>query len=163
MTIEANKALFLRCFAVINGADPATLDGAFADDALIHSPGEPGGIHGVEAFKRFVLKLRAGFPDLQTTIDDLVAEGTIVAARISLRGTHRAEYRGIPATGRTIAQTELIMARIVDGRVQAVWQVIDALGVMQQLGLAPMGDPPRLIARLIVGLQRLRGGMRAGS
>jgi len=154
---DANKEVFRRCLDVINGADSAVLDEIMADDVLLHSPGEPGGLRGRENLRGFIRKLRHGFPDLHTTIDDLVAEGPHVVGRISLRGTHRAEYRGIPSTGRTIAQTEMIMLRIEGGRVQAVWQVLDTLGIMQQLGMVPGGDPPRLLARLIVGLQRLRG------
>ena len=160
MSMEANKALFRRVLDVVNGADMALMEGLVADDAILRSPAQPEGMVGLEGFKGFVTKLRGGFPDLKTTIEELVAEGDHVVGRVALRGTHTRLYRGIPATGRTIAATELIMMRIVDGKVRDAWQVLDVNGIMQQLGLMPAGDPPRVVGEIIVGAQRLYRALR---
>ena len=46
--------------------------------------------------------MRNAFPDLEAEVDDLVAADDKVAVRVSFRGTHRGEFQGITATGRTI-------------------------------------------------------------
>src|SRR5678815_781673 len=55
-----------------------------------------------EGLKRFYGALWTGFPDLQVTVEDMVAEGEKVAWRLVARGTHTGEFRGVAATGKTV-------------------------------------------------------------
>lgn len=83
------------------------------------------------------MTLRAGVPDLQETIEDLLAEGDRVAYRVTLRGTHLGELLGIPATGRTIAVAGIVIDRIADGKIVEEWNQSDLLGLMRTLGAIP--------------------------
>ena len=47
--------------------------------------------------------MRGGFPDIQWTLEEIVAEGDKVAARFTMRGTHRGTFFGVPPTGKTIS------------------------------------------------------------
>jgi steroid delta-isomerase-like uncharacterized protein len=79
----------------------------------------------------------SGLPDLATTVEDTIAEGDKVAARWTARGTHNGELMGIPPTGKKVAMTAISIHRIVDGKIAESWINFDALGMMQQLGVAP--------------------------
>jgi predicted ester cyclase len=68
-------------------------------------------------------------------IEELVAEGDLVVARLSYRGTHESEFEGIPATGNTVTYSGMQFFRIVDGVIKEWWLVEDNLGFMSQLGM----------------------------
>jgi predicted ester cyclase len=59
---------------------------------------------------------RSAFPDLEIALDEVIAEGETVASRATLRGTHKGDFLGVPATGRSISVPSLTMVRIVEGR-----------------------------------------------
>lgn len=80
---------------------------------------------------------RAGFPDLQVTIDDQIAEGDKIVTRWTTRGTHTGSLFGIPPTGQGMVMTGISIYRIVEGKLVEGWVQSDQLGMMQQLGLAP--------------------------
>ncbi len=79
----------------------------------------------------------AALPDIQFEPLQFTARGDIVVARIFLRGTHRGEFSGIPATGRAIAVQSAETFRLADGKVVEQWVLMDALGLLQQLGAVP--------------------------
>jgi len=60
-----------------------------------------------------------------------------VAMRMVWSGTHRADFMGIPATGRRVRVQTSAFFEVLDGRVQTEWHQDDVLGLMQQLGAAP--------------------------
>jgi len=98
-------------------------------------PGIATGIDGAKAAHQMML---AAFPDYQTVIDDLVAEGDKVAARITMSGTHSGSFMGIPATGKHVLFTGMYIARIADGKIVEHWGEEDAVSLLQQLGALSM-------------------------
>jgi steroid delta-isomerase-like uncharacterized protein len=92
---------------------------------------------GPEGFKQFVTIYRSAFPDLQFTIEDLIAEGDKVMDRWTVRGTHKGELMGIPATGKQVEVTGMGMFRVSGGKAVELWTNMDVLGMMQQLGVIP--------------------------
>lgn len=79
----------------------------------------------------------AAFPDLQLTTEDMVAEGDKVAIRNTWRGTHQGAFQGLPPTGKHVAFTGTDIFRFVGGKIAEQWADLDALGLMQQLGVIP--------------------------
>lgn len=77
--------------------------------------------------------LRAAFPGLHYTVEDMVAEGDKVVVRFTSRGTHHGAFRGIPPTGKAIAYTGILIWRFVEGKIAEHWAVPDLLGLLQQL------------------------------
>jgi steroid delta-isomerase-like uncharacterized protein len=150
------KALPQRVFnEILNEGRLEVADEIVAPDFRLHSPTRPEPFEGPDGFKQFVADLRHGFPDLQIVVDQVIAEKDIVSIRSHITGTHLGRYRGIPPTGRRIAQTQLHMFRVADGHIQETWQEIDGLGIMQQLKIFPAGNPPSFLLRLVIGLQKL--------
>jgi len=63
-----------------------------------------------------------------------------VAVRVVMSGTHLNEYRGIPPTGRPFTISQIVLCRMVDGKIAESWQEIDAKGLMLQFGIVPSVD-----------------------
>lgn len=92
---------------------------------------------GVEGYKRFLNHLFTAFPEDVVTIDQIVAEGDRVAYWGTESGTHRAEFLGIPATGKSATWTEIQFFRIENGKVAEHWVQVDIYAWFQQLGVIP--------------------------
>src|SRR5215204_4609645 len=92
-----------------------------------------------EAAKQEAADFRQGFPDVVSTIEDMIAEGDKVVAHWRSRATHQGEYMGIPPTGNRINFTGISIYRIEGGQIAESWGVSDLLGMMQQLGA--VGEP----------------------
>lgn len=128
-----NKALIRRYVEECIGKnDISLMDELLAVDYVMHEP--IGGDRGLEAYKRGQPAVLAGFPDGRWTIDDMVAEGDKVAWRFTFTGTHTGEFRGIPATGKQIHLTGMVISRIADGRIAEEWELYDAYGLFRDLG-----------------------------
>ena len=104
---------------------------------MAHVPAAPGPLEGLEAWRQFTGPFVEAFPDLRLTVEDIMAEGDMVAARVAFDGTHRGEFQGIPPTGKEVAFTSIEVNRVVDGKGEEHWVEIDLLGLMQQLGAIP--------------------------
>lgn len=90
-----------------------------------------------DAARQEAADFRRGFPDVVSTIEDLVAEGDRVAARWRARATHLGQYAGIPPTGKEVEFTGISMYRIEEGEIAESWTVEDDLGLMRQIGAVP--------------------------
>jgi steroid delta-isomerase-like uncharacterized protein len=100
---------------------------------------DPTGTHAgsFEQLKQSAAAVFAVFPDLSLVADDIIVEGDKAVKRWTVRGTHKGEWLGIPATGKEIAMTGTNVFRIADGKIVECWAQGDALGLMQQLGVIP--------------------------
>ena len=132
---EANKACVRRLFEEVwNGGKLGLLDTLIGAAYVDHNPapGQPAGAAGV---KGKVDVLRTAFPDLRFTLEELVAEGDLVAARYSWRGTHKGEaFLGIPPSGKAILVRGMDFFRLREGRIVERWDNVDELGMLTQLG-----------------------------
>lgn len=72
---------------------------------------------GADAWIDADAELFAAFPDIQWKRITVVVEDDRVAAHLRARGTHRATFAGIPATGRHVNVAEFALLRLVGGRV----------------------------------------------
>jgi steroid delta-isomerase-like uncharacterized protein len=153
---QDKKALAQRVFTeILNEGRLDVVDEIVAPQFLLHSPTRPEPFEGPEGLKEFVTDLLHGFPDLKITIEKVIGEGDFVSIRSRVEGTHLGKYRGIPPTGRRIAQSQQHMFHVGDGQIDESWQQIDGLGIMQQLGIFPRGNPPTWLLRPVVGFQKL--------
>lgn len=75
----------------------------------------------------------AGFPDLQATIDETIATGDWVAARITWTGTNTGELFGQPPTGKKVSIRELEIVRFRDGKIVDLRNAFDAEALTAQL------------------------------
>ena len=87
-----------------------------------------------EAAMQGAANFRRGFPDLISTIEDLIAEGDKVVGRWRSRATHQGEYMGIPPTGKEVKFTGTSVYRIEEGKIAESWNSEDQFGLMRQIG-----------------------------
>ena len=107
-------------------------------DELLHpdyvnhsaSPGLPPGREGVRVV---VAALRTAFPDLTYTIEDLVVGPDAVAARTTMRGTHRGDFFGMAPTGRSFEVAQMTIERFRDGQIIAHHRITDEAALTRQL------------------------------
>jgi steroid delta-isomerase-like uncharacterized protein len=104
-----------------------------------HFPGMPP--LDADGHRQYSEVMSRAFPDLERTIEDLVAEGDKVVARWTARGTHDGDFNGIPPTGKTAHSSGITIFRIADGRIVEEWAESDTLGLLQQVGAIPGGPP----------------------
>ena len=88
-----------------------------------------------------IASFREAFPDVRSTIDDLIAEGDRVAFRMTMRGTHRGYFRGVAPTGVAVAIGVVDVVRVEDGRFAEHWGGPDLLDALGQLGVAVPPGP----------------------
>jgi steroid delta-isomerase-like uncharacterized protein len=139
MSAETNKALVRREFEEMfcQGGELDSAGEFYAPDYVLHEP-TSGEVRGLEAARLFAAAYREAFPDLQSAIEDQVAEGDKVVSRFRGRGTHLGETQDFgPATGNRIEITGITIDRFADGRIVEEWTNYDALGLLQQIGLVP--------------------------
>ena len=140
MGIEENKDIVRRM--VDEGWNPnnqATLNELMAEDLVNHDPVAPE-VRSREDLEAFHASRVAGFPDQHTTVDDLIAEGDLVAKRWTFRGTHQGDFQGIPPTGQQVTVQGVSVYRINNGKITEIWWGYDTLGVLQQLRVIPQQE-----------------------
>jgi predicted ester cyclase len=159
-SVEHNKAVSRRWIEVFNERDDAAEADVRGPDYVAHAPAslEPAPLDS-EAWTRFLSGFVEGFPDLRLTVEDAVGEGDLVAQRVHFAGTHTGEFQGLPPTHRKVEFSGLELNRFVDGRVAEHWFQLDALTLLQQLGLVVVPGPrllPRILTHQIKKLRKKR-------
>src|SRR6266568_843369 len=137
MSTEANKASVRRFYdEVFNKKNRAAIDEFIDLSHVDHAapPGTPGGLKGV---KQTLTMYLTAFPDLHFTVEDLIAEGDKVVARLTTRGTQQGVFMGIPPTGKQVTVTAIDINRIVGDKSVEHWLNMDTLGLLHQLGAIP--------------------------
>jgi len=134
VTAEANKALIRRYFEAVDKGDPDVLEEFFAKDFVSHDP-LPGVSGDLKGLKQAFMLFKRATPGYHT-VDELIAEGDKVVARITGYGTHEADFLGVPRTGKEIKMSGIVIWRIRAGKIVEHWAQNDTLGLMQQLGVS---------------------------
>jgi steroid delta-isomerase-like uncharacterized protein len=142
MSEEQNRELVRRLNDEFHNQDRIheVIAERFAPDFVNHSapPGLPPTREGNEMFST---AFRQAFPDYQVTIHDVIVEDDKVVTRKTFSGTHRAEWMGVPATGRQISFGGIDIVRIADGKVVEHWGEFNMLTLLQQIGAPPAATP----------------------
>jgi len=139
MAVDVNstaaiKTLVRRAIAYNHGGG-AEAGEIFAPDFVAYMPGQQPMDRAT--FEQYVSGVATGIPGYTYEIHDQVAQGDLVANRITWRGVHRGDLAGIPATGRSVELRGINMFRVKDGRVVEQWAELDMLGLLQQIGAIP--------------------------
>ena len=137
MTTQDNKLAIRRLTELLNTLDEKLARELIAPSAVFYLPGKTEPLRGPIGYLTIILTLRGGFPDMQWTLEELVAEDDKVAARFTMRGTHTGTFYGVSPTGRKI-QTQQVgfysfsRSQIVEERGQP-----DILGIIHQIMPVP--------------------------
>ena len=136
---QQNTEVFRRYLEAVSGdgVDLDVLDETLAEGVVHHgmpegrSPGRAGMKAQQESFG-------STWSDRNIEIQDVVAAGDRVAARLTLTARHIGEFAGIEATGNQVRVDIMAFARIEDGRIAEWWEVADVLSLLEQVGVSPL-------------------------
>jgi steroid delta-isomerase-like uncharacterized protein len=136
-TPEENKALVERWFAALSGGASEDVANLAAADIVYHdpSPREESQTGGTE---EWASDRGQDYPDLEVTVEQMIAEGDMVASYQRYTGTQQGDVedeRGVPATGLATEWVSMGLFRIECGKIAEVWAVADDLGRLQRLGV----------------------------
>ena len=135
MSAENNIEAYRRLAAAFGNGDLTVVDELVAPEMVEHQIGSLG--NGPEALKQMITHLRSSMPDLEITIDDLVAVGDKVWARGKFCGTFSGELLGRVFHDEPIVLDAVDIVRFRDGKAVEHWGVIDRLQQLEQLGIVP--------------------------
>jgi steroid delta-isomerase-like uncharacterized protein len=126
------KVIVGQLYERMNSGDLTLIDDLVSDDFIEHEefPGIP---PTKEGLRQLFTGLHAAFENAKFEPDDLIAEGDKVFVRARLTGTHRGEFMGIPATGRTVDVGVADFLRLDGDLIAEHWGVMDSGALMQQL------------------------------
>ena len=92
-------------------------------------------LKGIGQLTEFIQTFRKAFPDLKLQIDDLFASNDRSCTAFTLRGTHKDEFMGVAATGKSVEVRGMVMSRFKDNKISEELEILDSLSFFQQLGI----------------------------
>lgn len=137
---QTNKTIALRFAQEGWGTEPnwqQVWDEVMAPDVVHHFSSLPDKVEGLEANKQFNQELFVGFPQLRSTIENIVAEDNVVIYRSTIEVKQSDPFLEIPATNKTAKMNDFTMLKFKDGKISEWWYETNLLSVMQQLGVMP--------------------------
>jgi predicted ester cyclase len=141
MSIKQNKDKERKMVAeALNKGNLAVVDEYLAPDFIYHGPGGVK-VKGIKNYKEFLTSLRTYYPDIHVKIEDIIAEGDMVATRTLSTFTFTGKAGTVKPTGKKVSMTGSILDRFENGKIAETWEQYDRLDLYQQLGLIPSTPP----------------------
>jgi predicted ester cyclase len=136
MSIENNKAMErVMVDEALNRGNMGVVSGCLGDNFVYHGPGGAE-VKGIEGYKKFLVELRKWYPDMRVTIDEIIAEGDIVATR----NTSTFSFGG-----KQIKLAGSIVDRFEYGKITETWEHYDRLDLYRQMGITPPSAAPQAL------------------
>ncbi len=140
-----NAATMRETYERINAGNIEGFGELVAEDFIEHQ-----GVSGLPATKEGTLEffrtLVSAFPDWRMTVEDVIASGDKAVARVTITGTQKGDFMGVPPTGAQVSVPLIDIMRFDDaGLVCEHWGVADMLVLGQQLGTVPVEPAPHSI------------------
>jgi predicted ester cyclase len=133
---ELSRDVVTRFFEdVLIRHDVDALPEVASPDVLIHPTAMPceAGYYGIPGLGDWLGQSWSAFPDLTIADYFTVAQGDIVAARWTARGTSEGTFLMLPPTGDTVEFTGVSMYRLEGDKIAEIWETRNTLGIMLAL------------------------------
>ena len=128
MSAEENKAVVLR----------------FVEEVFVqHDSSNIEKLVSNESLRQIAPGTVQAFPDLEMTVEHVIAEGDLVAVRVSAAATHKGDFRGIAPTGKRWEATASAWYEVKDGKISDFWINWDWLAIMEAIGAVERVEPSR--------------------
>jgi steroid delta-isomerase-like uncharacterized protein len=119
-------------------ADPERVLALFADDGMYEDVTSGVVVRGQEELRRYLIGAFATIPDFTFHVLGRFAAGRSAAIEWTMSGTHRADWAGMPATGRRFSSVRgTSILELEAGKIRRQSDYWDAAAVMKQVGLLP--------------------------
>lgn len=124
---EQNKASLLRWMNALNERNVSALDKSadelYTADYVLHHPGVRDLPQGPAGVKQWVANVLKSFPDLHTTVEDVIAEGDKVVVRFTVQATDQCVLHGVPPTEKRVTFAGISIVRFVAGKMAEEWEL----------------------------------------
>ncbi|MGC1308557.1 MAG: ester cyclase [Phormidesmis sp.] len=142
LTPDASKAKSRQFFEdLIAGGRTDLIATLVTPDFTLHFPALPTPVRGQAALERFINVLRTAFPDIRYTLEREMCDNTMTALRWHMTGTHKGEFKGMPASGNTVNMQGVSLFRLEEGQIAEMWINENDLGLMEQIKPANQPEP----------------------
>jgi steroid delta-isomerase-like uncharacterized protein len=138
--VPAEQVLVEKWIKAYNEGDLEAFDEIISADFEQKIYGLPD-VNGLEGYKEYISMIHTAYPDIETTIDDMVVGDHKVAILATARGTHEGPLRGIPASGNKVEISYIGIFHIENGKIAKSWAALDKYDYLQQLGVIPKEEP----------------------
>jgi predicted ester cyclase len=140
MTTETQKMIERIPLEILNNNKFELIDELYSKDYVEHTP-PPGVAPTREGFKQTAIALKTAFPDLRYTIEDVIESGDKIVHRLTASGTMKADFLGMPATGKHATWTEVHIGRVVNGPDRALGRHRQLSMLIQSASESPVRVP----------------------
>jgi len=142
--LDDNKAIARRVYEECwNRGKLDTITEIFSNDCRFHDPVFPSMSPGAESLRRHIQMCRTAFPDLNFSIDDLIAEKEEVVVHWTAKGTQQGQFLGVAPTNRKASVTGTSIYRFKNKKIEEQWADWNLLTLLEQLGAA---TAPKVVA-----------------
>jgi len=143
---DSNKRVVVRWFQdYLNTGDMDVVMELTTPESRLYFPGYQEPLIPEEA-KLILPALRAGFPDLRFHIEEMITEGNKVFARLTMQGTHKGEFQGMPPTNKSVKLRVHVELKLRDGKIIEDRPMFDRLDMLEQLGIFTMPVKAKQVA-----------------
>jgi steroid delta-isomerase-like uncharacterized protein len=111
------------------------LDQLVASDCRMHDQVFPSLPPGLESVRNHIKNCRTAFPDLQFTLNDMIAEKDEVVVHWTGKGTQRGQFLGLQPTNKTASVSGTSIMRIRNGKVTETWADWNLMTLLENLGI----------------------------
>ena len=133
--VKQNKELAYKWLEAWNNGGFETFKELLAPDFVLYYPSRSTKPLSQEETIEIGKMLQKAFPDINWSMEELIATEDKVVFRLIERGTHEGEFQGIPATGNKHEMSAIWISRIENGKIVEQREDFDMLGLYQQLGM----------------------------
>ena len=133
MSVESNAVLGRQFFAEQDRLRGGPAEELCAPEYTAYIGSNPP--MNLAGHQQFAAMFYAGFPNITHTVEDIVATAEKVAVRFTLHGTQTGAFMNIPATGKPITISAIVVLQVNDGKVVELRGIFDQIGMLQQLGV----------------------------
>lgn len=133
MSIDENKEIVRRLINILNSGDLSRMN-EVCDEDMVYRIGAGDEYPGLDNYRQAIEASYEGFPDMELSIEELMAEGAKVHMVYRITGTHSGEYLGIPPSDRSIVHQASSLITVEDGKVVEQVDYYDWLEFLKQLG-----------------------------
>ncbi len=131
--MSTSRSLLELLFAAGDAGDLDSFGQYMHDDVVVHAPA---GLSttGLESEKESWRKAKSTIPDLHHEFVDVLTTSSSEAARTLVTGTLHGTYGGFTAKGRHFKIEQEVFARVRDGKISELWEIVDIASLKDQLG-----------------------------
>ncbi len=135
MANEQLKDLIRRMFDAFNRGDYQAIESLFSPNFVEHEDVGPGVPPTRAGVIQWLKGMRQSFPDLRFDPENVGVDGDTVWVRGRVTGTNRGGFMGAPASGKSFEAVFLDEIRCDRNQIVEHWGQVDAMAMMQQLGM----------------------------